>query len=447
MSPVRKYLVMLFIILASFGSCFGRVYRGDPLVANLDEAYGPADPRAYVTPISYIHRQDYEYQPGFYWMKSVAKRFWSTVMRSSQESTRSTSTSPWLVNVDDFGAKGYGKDDSTEAFRKAWEKACNSADSVLVIPANKIYHLRPITFSGPCKSNFTMKVDGKIKASTRRSDYGKDKRHWLVFEKIHNFTVEGWGTIDGNGRKWWANSCKINKKLPCKHAPTAVTFMDCTNLRVADLNIRNAQQIHLSFQNCVNVKALNLSVTAPGNSPNTDGIHVTDTRNITIQDSVISTGDDCISIVSGSEYVQARNIQCGPGHGISIGSLGARNSKDHVSNVIVDGAKLRGTTNGVRIKTWQGGSGYAKNITFQNIEMENVRYPIIIDQNYCDSRKPCTEETSAVQVSGVVYKNITGTSASEEAVKFYCSKTIPCHGISLEEINLVRRRWKGQCLV
>lgn len=116
MSPVRKYLVMLFIILASFGSCFGRVYHGDPLVANLDEAYGPADPRAYVTPISYIHQQDYEYQPGFveYWMKSVAKRFWSTVMRSSQENTRSTSTSPWLVNVDDFGAKGYGKDDSTE---------------------------------------------------------------------------------------------------------------------------------------------------------------------------------------------------------------------------------------------------------------------------------------------------------------------------------------------
>lgn len=66
--------------------------------------------------------------------------------------------------------------------------------------------------------------------------------------------------------------------------------MDCTNLRVADLNIRNAQQMHLSFQNCVDVKVLNLSVTAPGNSPNTDGIHVTDTRNITIQDSVISTG-------------------------------------------------------------------------------------------------------------------------------------------------------------
>lgn len=37
----------------------------------------------------------------------------------------------------------------------------------------------------------------------------------------------------------------------------------------------------------------------------------------------------------------------------SIGSLGADNSEAEVSNVMVNGATLRGTTNGVRIKTWQ----------------------------------------------------------------------------------------------
>lgn len=37
----------------------------------------------------------------------------------------------------------------------------------------------------------------------------------------------------------------------------------------------------------------------------------------------------------------------------SIGSLGANNSKAHVSNVFVEKATLIGTTNGVRIKTWQ----------------------------------------------------------------------------------------------
>lgn len=42
---------------------------------------------------------------------------------------------------------------------EAWEEACSSEnEAVLVVPNNKIYHLKPITFSGPCKSDLTMKV-------------------------------------------------------------------------------------------------------------------------------------------------------------------------------------------------------------------------------------------------------------------------------------------------
>ena len=47
-------------------------------------------------------------------------------------------------------------------------------------------------------------------------------------------------------------------------------------------------------------------------------------------------------------------------------------------------------------------------------------------------------QKSAVQVKNVVYKNIKGTSASEVAVKFDCSKTYPCQGILLQNVNLHR---------
>lgn len=78
---------------------------------------------------------------------------------------------------------------------------------------------------------------------------------------------------------------------------------------------------------------------------------------------------------------------------ISIGSLGEDNANDHVSGVFVNGAKISGTSNGVRIKTWQGGSGSASNIVFQNVEMNDVTNPIIIDQNYCDHKnKDCTQQ-------------------------------------------------------
>ncbi|PKH89666.1 hypothetical protein CRG98_049889, partial [Punica granatum] len=106
---------------------------------------------------------------------------------------------------------------------------------------------------------------------------------------LDSFTVEGGGIINGNGQKWWKKSCKIDKTQPCKGAPTALTFNDCKNFMVSNLNLKNAQQMHVRIQRCKNVQVKNLQVIAPGNSPNTDGIHVTGSQNILISDSVIRT--------------------------------------------------------------------------------------------------------------------------------------------------------------
>ncbi|XP_062005466.1 polygalacturonase-like [Rosa rugosa] len=340
------------------------------------------------------------------------------------------------VSVNDFGAKGDGETDDTEAFVKAWKVACSSKNAAVLVVPQKIYWLKPIRFSGPCLSQLMVQIVGTLEASDDRSDFHQDGKHWLIFDSVRNLLLDGGGTINGNGKQWWQNSCKINKSKPCKDAPTALAFYECKDLIVKNLKIQDAQQIHVSFQKCMNVLASNLSITAPEKSPNTDGIHVTDTQDILITTSIIATGDDCISIVSGSEKVQAMNITCGPGHGISIGSLGSGKSEAYVSDVALDGAKLIGTTNGVRIKTWQGGSGSANNITFENIEMLDVTNPIIIDQYYCDSKKPCKEQKSAVQVKNVLYKNIKGTSASDVPIKFDCSKNFPCQGIVLQDIKL-----------
>ncbi|XVE61145.1 hypothetical protein DITRI_Ditri06bG0016500 [Diplodiscus trichospermus] len=360
------------------------------------------------------------------------ERNWSSLAAGRGGATSET------ASVDDFGAKGDGTDD-TEAFEKAWERSCSSTDGVaFVVPAGKRYRVKPIRFTGPCKSNVKVEIYGTIEASDDRSDYSEDSGHWLVFDSVDNLVVEGGGTINGNGKIWWENSCKRNKAKPCKEAPTALSFCENQNLVVKNLKIQDAQQMHVSFDKCSDVQASNLVVTAPGDSPNTDGIHVTNTQNIVIASSIVGTGDDCISIVSGSQKVQIQDITCGPGHGISIGSLGKDGSKDYVSGVNVNGAKISGASNGVRIKTWQGGSGSANNIRFQNVEMNNVTNPIIIDQNYCDQKGPCKEQPSAVQVQNVVYQNIQGTSASDVAIDFDCSESHPCQRITLQDINLKR---------
>ncbi|XP_021893387.1 polygalacturonase-like isoform X2 [Carica papaya] len=355
------------------------------------------------------------------------------------EDLRSAKPRSVIFNVDDFGAEGDGIHDDTQVFEEAWEKACSyKGPALFLVPERRTYLIGPIRFLGPCKSNLVIQISGTILASDNRSDYRKDPRHWIVIDSVDNLLVEGGGTIHGNGQIWWRNSCKINKSLPCKEAPTAVTFYKCKNLMVRNVKVQDAQQMQVSFEKCSEVTASDLTVTAPEKSPNTDGIHVTNTQNILITNTFIGTGDDCISIESGSHNVQIEELTCGPGHGISIGSLGDNNSKAFVSFVTVNGAKLSGTTNGVRIKTYQGGSGSASNIKFQNVDMENVKNPIIIDQNYCDQKKPCKKQKSAVQVKDVLYQNIQGNSASDVAIDFDCSENYPCLGVKLQNVRLQR---------
>lgn len=38
-----------------------------------------------------------------------------------------------------------------------------------------------------------------------------DKSRWITFSGVDNLVVQGGGVLDGNGKIWWQNSCKINK--------------------------------------------------------------------------------------------------------------------------------------------------------------------------------------------------------------------------------------------
>lgn len=68
---------------------------------------------------------------------------------------------------------------------------------------------------------------------------------------------------------------------------------------------------------------------------------------------------------------------------ISLGSLGKVPNESDVTGVIVNNCTLIGTQNGVRIKTYpESDPSLASTIVFQNIILDNVDNPIIIDQSY-----------------------------------------------------------------
>ncbi|KAF0907088.1 hypothetical protein E2562_014689 [Oryza meyeriana var. granulata] len=150
-----------------------------------------------------------------------------------------------VFSMQSYGAHGDGHHDDTKALGDAWAAACSSAKpAVVLIPKGKKYLTKHTILSGPCKSSIVFMVKGSLMASPERSDWSKETiRHWILFSGVTGLTVTGGGTIDGNGKIWWQNSCKTNSKLPCTEAPTALTFYTCKNLKVENLKVVNSQQI------------------------------------------------------------------------------------------------------------------------------------------------------------------------------------------------------------
>jgi len=98
---------------------------------------------------------------------------------------------------------------------------------------------------------------------------------------------------------------------------------------------------------------------------------------------------------------------------------------------------IRDSDNGLRIKTWQGGSGSVTDISYENIRMQNVLNSIIVDQYYC-SNKVCRNQSSAVYVSGLSYRNIKGTyNMIKPPIRFACSDAVGCTNIRISEVELL----------
>ncbi|KAK4572379.1 hypothetical protein RGQ29_030709 [Quercus rubra] len=330
-----------------------------------------------------------------------------------------------VFNVISYGAVGNGKTDDTNAFAKAWEAVCNANGiTSLIIPKGKIFLLSPVQFKGPCKATKVLvQVGGTIAASANLKTW-TDKEKWIHFETVDGLVINGGGQIDGQGSVWW-NAC----------SDKALHFHNCNGLQLSNLRHLNSQKNHISISGCKGVKIDNLHISAPEDSPNTDGIDISTSSNIEVLNTVMETGDDCIAINAGSSNITISGVACGPGHGISIGSLGKNGAFETVEEVHVMNCTFKGTQNAARIKTWLGGKGYARKISYENIQIINSQNPIIIDQNYNPNSLNANAQ-SAVEISNVTFRNVYGTSVDEIAIDLVCSDHFGCSNIVLNNIDI-----------
>ncbi|KAH6782075.1 hypothetical protein C2S52_001102 [Perilla frutescens var. hirtella] len=356
--------------------------------------------------------------------------------RRSQDYSQPPSTAKTTTTYDvlKFGAVGDGITDDTKAFKSAWEAACEEEreNAKIAVASGKTFLVSQIEFNGPCSSkSIIFEILGNIVAPPRSAWINKGADEWLYFHKVDglNLVGNGRGQIDGRGATWWKNG-------DTKSRPTAMRFSHCNKLYIRGLRHLNSQKNHVSINGCNDTTISDLVISAPPKSPNTDGIDISRSTNVRILNSVMATGDDCIAINGGTSNIIISDIKCGPGHGISIGSLGKDGQHDEVEAINIRNCTFNRTDNGVRIKTWQGGSGFARNIKFSQITFIEAKNPVIINQYYCPHKK-CANKKSAVKVSDVGYYGLHGTTISNNAaINFSCSQTVPCTKIIVDDVNI-----------
>lgn len=210
---------------------------------------------------------------------------------------------------------------------------------------------------------------------------------------VENIKFVGEGKLDGNASKeeWWKDA-KVRRGA---WRPRMIFLNNCKDITFEGITIENSPSwtVHPFYSR--DLKFLNLKISNPKDSPNTDGIDPESCDGVDIVGVEFSVGDDCIAIKSSKIYmgrklkkpsqnIRVRNCYMEHGHGgVVIGSEIAGGAKD----IVVEKCVFNKTDKGLRIKTrrGRGRDSIIDGISFNNVVMEGVKVPFVINEFYfCD---------------------------------------------------------------
>ncbi|XP_047971250.1 exopolygalacturonase-like [Salvia hispanica] len=351
-----------------------------------------------------------------------------------------TANSVRIFNIKDFGARP--SQDISKVLERVWSEAVKSTKATQVLIPRGDWNLSQAILSGPNKAPINLEVRGHVRAYPDVAIIAEKEKGWIYVSSVDHLTISGGGILDGQGSEAWENNdCKTN--ATCEKPPLNMYLNAITNSIIRDVTTKDSKYFHVNCLSSRNVTFQRFTVSAPRDSPNTDGIHIARSVRIRVTDSVIQTGDDCISMGDDLRDVLIKNVACGPGHGISIGSLGKYEGEKDVKGIRVEGCSFRNTTNGVRVKTFRSSPANTtvSDLHFIDLTMVNAANPVIIDGNYCPNNQCASGLSGSVKISGVEINNVIGTSSTQNVITFNCSQV--CKRVNIGTIDLTYKGKKG----
>ena len=399
-----------------------------------------------------------------------------TLRMGDQEATLSirTAIETCAVSVRDFGAAGDGVTDDTIAIQRAI--AVLPEGGRLVIPEGT-YLTGPLLL----RSHMTLELrqGAVLLGRTDKAAYpvlpaaaedldGGKRVHFGAFEGLardmyaslitaeyaRGIAIVGPGKVDGNAQNadWWQTFHDDPVARP------RVLFLNrCEGVTIHGVSFANSPSWHLHPYYCGNVSFYDVSVSAPKDSPNTDALDPECCDGVKIIGCRFSVGDDCVAIKSGKlplyrECPAAatrhtiRNCLMSFGHGaVTLGS----EISGGIRELSVSQCLFRQTDRGLRIKTrrGRGSSCDIDDIAFDNIRMEGVVTPIVMnmwyrcvdpdgDSEYVQGRDPLPVDERTPRLGRFRFSNMDCLDA--QAAACYCDglPEMPIDDVTFENVRV-----------
>jgi polygalacturonase len=330
-----------------------------------------------------------------------------------------------IFNVVHFGAKGDGVTDSTSAVRRAAAALAAAGGGELLFPPGATVLTAPFNLSS--HSVLTIGLNATVLCSARGEDYGLVQvLPWLPFSSAaapgywpqscvyfdggaegryadggRNVTIQGPGTIDGQGQGWW--KCGLDRQRPLLTSPCLtsppydarlvanrsntrgggrphlIIVRNASNVVMRHLRTRNTPNWNIHFAWVTNLHVHHVHSTNDPGGPNADGLDIDCVQGALVEDNYFDVDDDALCVKSGRDWdgrhfgrpardILFRNNVIGRGHGITVGS----ETSGGVYNVTFDNITMANTGTGIRMKSQRGRGGLVSDITYKNIHMVEI---------------------------------------------------------------------------